>query len=198
MGRKSRLQLQHWRAPHRQMCHFSCLAEKLKWSFLPALNFMMCCSIIKKISYIAADRGWPRELALFCSSQAGTGSSAKTQEIHGAQPTRKWDILLREPSLPHGSSSAFFGDLLCLWLCSILISPEEGLPGFVTSKNVWPWLCCCCYSEKRNSISSHIYNWESTKCSVHFSSQSLSKAEKSESDRGAAFSPAFSWRQWCE
>lgn len=48
MGGKSWPRLQHWQSSHRQMCHFSCLAEKLKWSFLFALNFMLCCSIIKK------------------------------------------------------------------------------------------------------------------------------------------------------
>lgn len=50
MGGKSWLQLQHWQGSHGQMCHFSCLAEKLKWSFLLALSFMVCCSIIKKKS----------------------------------------------------------------------------------------------------------------------------------------------------
>lgn len=58
------------------------------------------------------------ELSLFVSPQAGTGSSARMQEGCGAQPAHKWDIVLREPSLLHGSSSAFPGDPL--WLGSAL------------------------------------------------------------------------------
>lgn len=66
MGRQSWPQLQHWWASHGQMCHFSYLAEKLKWSFPPALNFMVCCSIIKKSIKLHLMEAGPESCLYLC------------------------------------------------------------------------------------------------------------------------------------
>lgn len=66
LGKAELAQLQHWWASHGQMCHFSCLAEKLKWSFPPALNFMVCCSSIKKSIKLHLMEAGPESCLYLC------------------------------------------------------------------------------------------------------------------------------------
>lgn len=177
MGRQSWPQLQHWWASHGQMCHFSCLAEKLKWSFPPALNFMVCCSIIKKSIKLPLMEAGPESCLYLCHPRQVLAAVPECRRaVERSQLTN--GIFCYRNQLTAWQQLCFPLWPLMAGLCFILIRPDEGLSGLYYLQKwvtITLWLLFC--SEDRNSINIGSYNRGSTKWPVDFSVQSLSGSQ---------------------